>query len=284
MINTFLKNKTKNVEQPTPTILDIKKSKKILFTLFTRYGDTVIDLVVIKEFIEIYPDKEYCILCPRQMKPYVRSFIPDVECVDLNKRNLIDMFKVNRFLREKRFDIGFNPWSNGYDSCYFISFCKRFLFYQDFERPDIINHYEVVRRYLHLPAKEWRIQDLKLKDDYRSILVCPQSTDTNRSILISELDGMILDFNLRYPNAEITIAAMEKVFFRSGCHQFKFEKTLTSSADFLILVEESDLVVCSDSGPLHIAAALGKHLITVFRTTLPENVVDAGTTLKLVMS
>ena len=66
----------------------LNNSNKILFSIFTRYGDTIIDLVVIKEFINFYPDKKYLILCPRQMKPYVNELLPNIECLTVNKRNL----------------------------------------------------------------------------------------------------------------------------------------------------------------------------------------------------
>ena len=93
MINYFLRSKTKNLRSKPPSIDDIKTSKKILFSIFTRYGDTIIDLVVIKEFIECYPEKEYLILCPKQMKPYVSEFLPNTECIALNKRNMFEMIK-----------------------------------------------------------------------------------------------------------------------------------------------------------------------------------------------
>ena len=88
MINYFLKHKMKKITSFPPSVDDIKKSSKILFSIFTRYGDTIIDLVVIKEFIECYPEKEYLILCPRQMKPYVSELLPTIECIAFNKRNL----------------------------------------------------------------------------------------------------------------------------------------------------------------------------------------------------
>jgi len=62
MINSFLRFKTKYVDSQSSKLKDIQKANKVLFSLFTRYGDTIIDLVVIKEFIEYYPDKEYLIL------------------------------------------------------------------------------------------------------------------------------------------------------------------------------------------------------------------------------
>ncbi len=58
MINYFLKYKMKKIISSPPNIDDIKKSSKILFSIFTRYGDTIIDLVVIKEFVKYYPEKE----------------------------------------------------------------------------------------------------------------------------------------------------------------------------------------------------------------------------------
>ena len=127
MINSFLKNRTRKLKYSPPNVEDIKNSTKILFSIFTRYGDTIIDLVVIKEFIECYPDKEYLILCPRQMKPYVSELLPKIECLATNKRNLFDMVRTNKLLKKRRFDIGFNPWSNGLDSCYFLTYCKKFF-------------------------------------------------------------------------------------------------------------------------------------------------------------
>ena len=113
MINFFLKYKMRHITSSPPTTEDIRKSRKILFSIFTRYGDTIIDLVVIKEFIECYPEKEYLILCPKQMKPYVSEFLPNTECIALNKRNMFEMIKVDKLLKKRMFNIGFNPWSNG---------------------------------------------------------------------------------------------------------------------------------------------------------------------------
>ena len=280
MINYFLKHKTKKITSSPPSIIDdIKKSSKILFSIFTRYGDTIIDLVVIKEFIECYPQKEYLILCPRQMKPYVSEFLPTIECIAFNKRNLFEMLKVNKLLKKRMFDIGFNPWSNGLDSCYFISYCDKFLFYKDFDKPSIINHYQVVRRYLKLPEKDWVINELVLKESYQKILICPQSTDTNRNLPDDQLDKLILDFQKMYQQPEITIASMDKSDFRDGCNKFILEKTAHSSEQFIDLIKKSALVVCSDSGPLHIALALKKDLLAFMRITIPDIVINSGSCL-----
>ena len=276
MINSFLRFKAKNIGSKALKLEDIQQANRVLFSLFTRYGDTIINLAVIKEFIERYPDKEYLILCPYQMKPYVDELLPNIECIALNKRNLFDMLKINHKLKKWQSDIGFNPWSFGLDSCYFLTYCKKFLRYKDFDRPSVINHYQVVRTYLKLPEKEWKISGLVLKKDYQKILICPQSTDVNRGIPKDEIDALISDFNIKYHNPEITIASMDAAHFRSNCQQFLFRKSVQSSVQFINLIKSSDLVVCADSGPLHISSAFDKDMIVVFYTTSPEIVLNTG--------
>lgn len=154
MINYYFKTRTTDIQSNPPSIENIKEAKKILFSIFTRYGDTIIDLMIVKEFVNKYPNKDYLILCPKQMEPYVKEFLPNLKCKAFNKRNLFEMAKVIKLLKNEGFDIGFNPWSNGLESCFFISFCNKFLFYKDFDKPSNINHYQVVRRYLQLPEKK----------------------------------------------------------------------------------------------------------------------------------
>jgi ADP-heptose:LPS heptosyltransferase len=279
MINFYLNNKTKNITSLPPSIVEIKESRKILFSIFTRYGDTIIDLMVIKEFIEFYPNKEYLIICPKQMQPYVKELLPSIECISFNKRNLFELVKVIKLIKRRVFDIGFNPWSNGLDSCYLISYCKKFLFYKDFEKPRIINHYQVVRRYLKLPEKDWEINELILKENYTNILICPHSTDINRNLSNEQLDSYIFKFNQMYNQPEIVIASMDQSYFRAGCKKFIFEKSVHSSERFLATMKQSSLIVCSDSGPLHIALALKKDLLAILKVTEPEIVINSGSCL-----
>ena len=274
MINYYLKYKTRKISSIPPSIEDIKVSGKILFSIFTRYGDTIIDLMIVKEFVKKYPNKDYLIICPKQMEPYVNEFLPSIKCIAFNKRNLPKFIKVIKFLKSEAFDIGFNPWSNGLDSCYFISFCKKFLFYKDFDRPSNINHYQVVRRYLQLPEKKWKVNDLSLQENYTKILICPYSTDLNRNLPIKKMDQIIFELQNTYNHPEIVIASMDKSYFRDDCQKFIFEKSDHSSKQFLKLMRESSLVVCSDSGPLHIALALKKDLLAFMISTDPKIVIN----------
>mgnify|MGYP006137302025 CR=1 FL=1 len=281
MVNFFLKHKIKKISSIAPSLDDIKNSSRILFSIFTRYGDTIIDIVVIREFIKLYPDKDYLILCPRQMKPYITELLPNIECLAINKRNIIDMLKVTLLLKKRVFDIGFNPWSNGLDSCYFISYCNKFLFYKDFQNKKAINHYQVVRLYLNLPKKEWLIKKLVLQENYKNILICPQSTDVTRSITPPEVKALIASFKNMYARPKITIASMNRSYLSASCNNFLFEKTEISSKKFITLTKKSDLIVCADSGPLHIGLALKKDLIALMKTTFPETVINSGSRLRI---
>lgn len=281
MINSFLKYKLKNIVNDEPSINDIHTAKKVLFVLLTRYGDTIISLQVIKEFVDLYPEKKYLILVPKQMIPYIKELLPNIDVLSVNKRNISDMLKVNYILKKENFDIGFNPWSNGIDSCYFISYCKKFLFYKDFQKNNPVNHYEVVRNYLRLPSKNWKIGSLVLKESYTNILVCPQSTDLQRSIDGKQLNSLLLTLNERYPKSNITIASMDQSYFRKEHQEFLFSKSAQSSENFINLVKQSDLVCCSDSGPLHIALSLQKDTIALFNITKPDIVLNTDSKVKI---
>ena len=211
------------------------------------------------------------------MQPYVNELLPDVECVALNKRNLWDMLSINHRLKQWQPDVGFNPWSNGLDSCYFLTYCKHYQCYKNFDRSKEINHYQVVRRYLLLPEKPWRVEELILQDNYTKVVVCPQSTDSERSIAKERIDQLLADIKQNHQNVDITIAAMNQSYFKDGCESFVFEKTADISQRFIDLIKNSDLVISADSAPLHVAIALNKDVIGFFYITKPEIVLNTDT-------
>jgi len=282
MINFFLRLKTKKTNRKLPDIKHIEQANKVLFSLFTRYGDTIIDLVVIQEFIAKYPNKEYLILCPRQMQPYVGELLPNVENIAVNKRNIFDMIKIDFKLKKWRPDVGFNPWSNGLDSCYFLTYCKYFHCYKDFDKPKIVNHYQIVRKYLFLKQNPWAIQNFSNKSEYKNILICPQSTDVDRSISATQLKQIILDLNSKYSGVSITIAAIDSSYFKPDCDRFLFHKTKQSSQAFINLVKSSELVICADSAPLHLSLAFKKNVKAFFHTTSPEVVLNTNSRVGII--
>lgn len=276
MINTFLKYQTKSLIPSDIDSIDINKAQKILFSLFTRYGDTIIDIAVIQEFIDKYPNKLYLILCPKQMVPYIKALLPAVRVVSVNKRNMYDMIKIHILLKKEQFDIGFNPWSNGLDSYFFISYAKSYFPYKEFKKPKEINHYNIVREYLGLEKKSWIVNNFKLKKHYDNILICPESTDLHRSLKNDVLEEWIEYFN----TGTITIAAMDKRYFRKNTENFLFQKSANASRLFLNLINRSDLVICVDSGPLHLSTILNKPTIGIFYSTDPEYVVNSDSIIR----
>ena len=72
---------------------------------------------------------------------------------------------------------------------------------------------------------------------------------------------------------------MDKTYFIDTCKKFMFVKTFQSSKRFLELMKESSLVVCSDSGPLHIALALKKDLVAFMISTDPKIVINTGSSV-----
>mgnify|MGYP006095515993 CR=1 FL=1 len=281
MINAFLKYKVSNKSSYHLNQRDIQDAKRVLFALFTRYGDTIIDLVVIQEFVEQYPSKEYLVLCPKQMKPYFSELIPKIKCIGINKRNYLDMIKLNSYLKKWSPDIAFNPWSFGLESSFFLTYSKKYQFYKDFKKSEIRNHYAVIRKYLSLPEKIWRIEDLKMKLDYKRVLICPESTDNERSISTEQLEKIINSAMINFNNPTITIAALSSYYLRSNFNGFIFKKTEKSSTKFIKLVKDSDLVICADSAPLHIASVLKRNIVAVLNSTTPEMVLNSDSKLSL---
>tara|TARA_B110000008_G_C16963496_1_gene561105 strand:+ start:1652 stop:2509 length:858 start_codon:yes stop_codon:yes gene_type:complete len=276
MINWFFKYKTNELEDCQINVNDIHRSSSILFCLFTRYGDTIIDLVVIKEFIEKFPDKDYLIICPKQMKPYVNEIIPEINSIAINKRNFFELSKLILKLKKWSPDIGFNPWSTGHESSYFLSFCKKFKLYKNFKIPEVINHYQVVRKYLNLKEKKWKIFEKSVELSYKKILICPESTDPKRSISLELLEKILDKIQLDFNNPKITIASMSIEYLRDDTVSFLFKKNEKSSSSFIKLIKESDLIFCVDSAPLHIASALKKDVVPFFYSTRPEVVLNTG--------
>ena len=280
MINFFLKYKSQKFFSEKISKNEVLNSRKVLFSIFTRYGDTIINLVVIKEFIIRYPDKEYLILIPPQKTPYVENLLPNISFFALNKRNFLHMYKVNKILKNWAPDIGFNPWSNGLDSCYFISYAKKYFCYRNFNFQLPINHYEVVRKYLGLPTTICELIYKPLKKSYRKVLICPDSTDVKRSLKINEVE-IILKKVIEKFNPLVTIAAGagQKKFGYDFVSYFEFEKSCESSKNFLELIHKTDLVISVDSAPLHIALALEKDTYCIFKTTNANNVINNNSNL-----
>jgi ADP-heptose:LPS heptosyltransferase len=139
-----------------------------------------------------------------------------------------------------------------------------------------------VRKYFFLKQNPWAIQNFSNKSEYKNILICPQSTDVDRSISATQLKQIILDLNSKYSGASITIAAIDSSYFKPDCNRFFFHKTKQSSQAFINLVKSSELVICADSAPLHLSLAFKKNVKAFFHTTSPEVVLNTNSRVGII--
>jgi ADP-heptose:LPS heptosyltransferase len=268
---------------------EIDNASKVLFSVFERYGDSIIAFKVIKEFIDRYPDKKYVLITTDQAFPYAERILAPstVEMYHINKRkNLIRLWTLISTLRNNPVDIGFNPLSNGSDSKFFVTFARKFSFYDVFflkkaaQRGNrALNFYNRVREYLLLPERIICCDGAKIAGG-KNVLICPFSTDKKKNLDVPSLKKLCAQIHKSYLQAQITIALPAGENYRDlrelEFRRFIFKKNLATSKDFLTLLEGVDLFFGVDSGPLHLATALGIPSIGIFGPGAPEIVIDSG--------
>jgi ADP-heptose:LPS heptosyltransferase len=277
MINYLFRrrlNKTRDqAGEITPRQLD--QAQKVVFALFARYGDVIISLSVIKEFIKKYPDKKYFLVTSHQMYPYAEKLLGDhVTVMSFNKRrNPIRLMKIVALLKREKIDLGFNPWSSGNEAKFIISYARKFNFYTGFQ--GIGNLYDRVRDYLGLPHEE-RMMPVWNWDNINRIVICPFSTAIAKSLVNGDLQKLLQQVRQKFSDAEITIAVPppEAQHLKGRENIFVFRKTRVASQAFLNLLEKADLVISVDAGPLHLADKLGLRTIGIFGPTTPQGVLD----------
>lgn len=257
---------------------DIKNSSTILFSVFSRYGDSVIAFRAINEFMALYAGKSFILVTSPQMVPYARRIIHSkMDLYEVNKRkNPIRFLTIANVLRSRKIDIGLNPWSHGDDSKFFITFAKKFSVFGAFiTHSKEHNLYERVREYLLLEAEAFAVARLDLRA-VSKILLSPFSTDVTKSLSGSDVEALIGQIRQRFPVAKITLAMEEKErgSFRADTDVFIFGKSLKRSEAFLRLLESSDLFIGVDAGPLHLADAMGVSAVGIFGPTAPETILD----------
>jgi hypothetical protein len=273
----------RNLNKNSPlTQDDIKNSSTILFSVFSRYGDSVIAFRAINEFMALHAEKSFMLVTSPQMVPYARRIIQGkMELYEVNRRkNPIKFLTIANMLRRRNIDIGLNPWSHGDDSKFFITFARKFsVFGAFFTHSKEHNLYERAREYLLLEAAV----DVVKPDlcSVSNILLSPFSTDVTKSLSSSEVEALIGQIRQRFPGAKIAAALQEKdcVSFKADLDVFVFGKSLKRSEAFLRLLESVDLFIGVDAGPLHLADALGVNAIGIFGPTAPETILDRSSAI-----
>ncbi len=261
------------------TAANVAQAKSVLFAVFARYGDSIISFKLLREFVRTYPEKRYLLITSPQALPYAEAILPaSIRCVGFDKhRDLFGLWRLTRLLKHEPFDVGFNPWSHGLESEYFISFAGRFHPYGAFaDFPRTHNLYDRARSYLGLPAKPAALAG-KIPAQAKRILVSPFSTDVRKSLNQDDLKKLVAWLGKRYPEASLALALFPEEDTQVGdlpLARFYFGKSRRRSRAFLQMVKGSDLFVGVDAGPLHLADALGIPSIGIFGPTAPETILD----------
>ncbi|WP_461574365.1 glycosyltransferase family 9 protein [Sulfuricaulis sp.] len=279
MLRMMMKIRLKRVGSASRDITrdEIEKSSKILFTVFSRYGDGIVSFKVINEFISLYPDKSFFILTSPQLSPYAKELITakaDLSYVN-KRRNPIKLMKIIRKLKRENVDLGLNPLTFGTDAEFFISFAKRFSFFKGFSHhPVHYNLYDRVREYFLLPKKETTLKTFSL-DNVKNVIIAPSSTDIRKSLDRNDLTGLIRQLRDRFSQPNITVALPAEDWGKiEGVGKFLLDKSIRNSEEFLKLVKSTDLFIGVDAGPLHLADALGVRAIGIFGPNAPETFLD----------
>ena len=288
MLKQLLKKRVKKHAQihceVTPH--DIENAESILFSVFARYGDGIISFKIINALITKYPQKRYAVLTTRQHLPYAKAIIKseNVTFLKVNKRNPWELYRTVRYLRKEHFDLGFNPWGHGDDSEFFLTYCKKFSFFKkmdSFSKTD--NLYDRVRYYLHLPVQTLKVLREPTFTSVNNVLIAPISSDVTKNIDTVSLERLIGQLKQKFDNPTITVSipkGYEKM--AEGVEQFVFSKSTKASSAYVRQMLDTDLFVGVDSGPLHLALALGVESIAVFGPTAPFTILDNNDRVKVV--
>src|SRR5208282_2931463 len=209
---------------------DIKNSSTILFSVFSRYGDSVIAFRAINEFMALYAGKSFILVTSPQMVPYARRIIHSkMDLYEVNKRkNPIRFLTIANVLRSRKIDIGLNPWSHGDDSKFFITFAEKISVFGAFlAHSKEYNLYLRAREYLLLEAPTVAVEKQDLCA-VSNIVLSPFSTDVTKSVSSNDVGALIGQIRHNFPDAKITTALQEKErsSFRADTDVFVFGKSL----------------------------------------------------------
>jgi len=287
MIKKIIKKRLRRYEKEHSivSIQDIQNSNKILFSVFSRYGDGIISFKIINEFIKKYPEKKYILLTSRQQIPYAKKIITNtnIQFLKVNKYNPIELFKAVLYLKKHNYDLGFNPWGHGDDSAFFITYCKKFTFYKKCDNfSKTYNLYDRVRSYLELPIIKNKGIINPSFTNIKQILIAPISTDITKNLSEKETILLLNQLKEKFHDAKIILAVPKNNSMQNiNINKFIFGKSTRNSKQFLNTLLSSDLFIGVDSGPLHLAMALNINCIGIFGPTSPNTILDNNTKIKI---
>ena len=278
--------------------------KKILVVDLAFIGDAVLKAPVLRAIKARYPTAELTLLVTPLTKP-IAEMLPAVDRVMTYDKKGADkgfwrMLRLGLGLRKERFDIGFSlnfalrgslllflakiPIRVGYKAQH----AELFLTHtQPSERSKIqhetLNHLEILQPLAILPQStdlelvpppvalasfEQKAQALSLLGTYFAI--CPLGSYERKNLPPAVVKAMIA----KYPNSYLIGGNGEKARLgelAAACN-LPPERVLAGAFDLqelAVFLQKARLVLTADTGPLHIAAAVGAKVVALFGPTDP---------------
>lgn len=250
----------------------------VIVAIFNRFGDGVIAAASTAAFIARWSERprRFLLVTSPQLSPYVRAICPGAEVLAFSKRNPLHWLRLwlrKRFVY-RGFDVGLNPYSYGRESHRIARLAHWHSLYVSPADAFAINYYDRVRQYLQLPAEGDFNAPCALPKRVERILLCPDSSETRRSLSDAQLESIHTQLLTRWPAATITLASGLSTSRLAGVRQLRLAKSRKASNAFLRALRDADLLVAVDSGPLHIAMALGIPSLALFSSAHPATVLD----------
>ncbi|MCX6149036.1 MAG: glycosyltransferase family 9 protein [Ignavibacteriales bacterium] len=274
-----------------------RNSNKILIISFKLLGDTILTIPAIKYLKNNFPDKDITIFCFEESKVLYNIAFTDIsyETFAKNEINLDSIFVNLKVLKKiwkqkpefiidftsglftalilllssSKINIGFNLQIFG---------CIYDCFLTKKKEPHLVDMYaDPIKKYLH--------QESVRTDYYFPTVIIPEGT-----ILLNPFAGwkakewgikkyfelglrLKLEYNIKFVMAQNSLLKDFEIEF----YKEKIDIIFTKNINELICeINKSILLISNDSGPIHIAAFLGKPTFSIYGPTNPSYSIPKG--------
>lgn len=276
----------------TPHLPMLNETKRVLLSLFGRFGAICQALTIAREISRQHAHIEWLLICSPQLLPYCNAVLPNATDIrSVGRNDPIGLFRANKAIKSFAPQLGLNPWGHGIDSEYFASQAAVYhqfnRFWREYHADSATtgdtnkgNFHNLLRSYFGATQVTASRNLATNFPQAKQIMVCPESSEAKRT-LSPDLAGTLLQrIREKYgSDCQIWLAASDDRYrLLDGVATFiPLKKSQRSSINFIRAINQSELVLAVDSGPMNIATALAIPTIAIFSSEAPERVIDFAT-------
>ncbi len=272
------------------TVPALRHTKRVLLSLFGRFGAICQALSVAREASLQHPDIEWLLICSPQLHPYCQTLLPKAKAIiSIGRNDLVGLYRACREIKQFCPELGLNPWGHGIDSEYFASQAVAYRPFNSFwhkyhstpvNSGDAISHgnfFNMLRNYFGLATVPTPNSRPYSFCPVRRILISPESSEAKRTLSPTMTQMLLQQVRTQFgKTCDIWLAASDHRYraLEGLTRLIRLEKSRHSSASFIKAITQSELMLAVDSGPMNIATALNIPTIAIFSSEAPERVVD----------